>query len=149
MPPQESAEALRKTYDSFKALELALDMTRGKPCPEQLDLSNALLSGDGDYRAADGSDCRNYGGVDGLPEAKALFAEYLGVSPDEVLIGGNSSLSLMHDAVARCLLHGTADGTPAWRTLDEPTFLCPVPGYDRHFSVCEHLRASACVQRGR
>jgi len=120
---------------------LALDMTRGKPATEQLDLCNDLISGSllgsalTDYRAEDGTDCRNYGGLDGIPEAKRLFAEYLQVKPENVLIGGNSSLSLMHDTVAALWLKGTSGGEP-WHS--QPVkFLCPVPGYDRHFEICE------------
>src|SRR6187397_1934235 len=98
-----SATDLDRRFAAFKDKKLSLDMTRGKPCSEQLDLSNALLTilGPTDFRAADGTDCRNYGGLDGLPEAKAIFAEFLGVAPDELLIGDNSSLTLMHDTVAR------------------------------------------------
>jgi DNA-binding transcriptional MocR family regulator len=131
---------LERRYDSFRQQKLSLDMTRGKPSAEQLDLSTALLTnlGPSDYLAADGTDCRNYGGLDGLPEAKQLFAEFMDVSPREVLLGDNSSLALMHDAVARALSHGVPGGDAPWsRTAVK--FLCPVPGYDRHFSVCEHF----------
>src|SRR5262249_20114167 len=131
---------LEHRYDSFRQQKLALDMTRGKPSAEQLDLSNALLTilGPGDYLAADGTDCRNYGGLDGLPEAKELFAEFMEVSAREVLLGDNSSLALMHDAVARALSHGVPGGDAPWSRA-AVKFLCPVPGYDRHFSVCEHF----------
>ena len=90
-----------------------------------------------DYKAADGTDCRNYGVLDGLPEARALFAELLEVEPAEVIVGGNSSLALMHDTVVQCLLKGVPDAPP-WRASDEVKFLCPSPGYDRHFAICEH-----------
>jgi DNA-binding transcriptional MocR family regulator len=115
-------------------------MTRGKPCAEQLDLSNALLTnlGPADFRAADGTDCRNYGGIDGLPEAKALFADFLEVRPSEVLVGDNSSLSLMHDCVARALSHGVPGGDGPW-SKSPVKFLCPSPGYDRHFAICDHF----------
>jgi DNA-binding transcriptional MocR family regulator len=125
---------LRQEYESFRARGLALDMTRGKPCAEQLDLSLALLDGR-DFKAADGTDCRNYGVLEGLPEARALFAELLGVQPDEVVVGGNSSLALMHDVVVQSLLKGTTGG-PAWYGQGAK-FLCPSPGYDRHFAICE------------
>ena len=109
--------------------------------PEQLDLSLGLLDclGHADYRAADGSDCRNYGGLDGLPEARALFAEFLEVDPSEVIVGGNSSLAMMYDTVIQALLRGMPGGTAAWRALPGLKFLCPSPGYDRHFAICQHL----------
>jgi aspartate/methionine/tyrosine aminotransferase len=134
-------ESLQARYREFQAGKMALDMTRGKPCPDQLDLSLGLLNclRDGDYRAADGSDCRNYGGLDGIPETKALFAEYMGVAPDEIVIGGNSSLTMMHDAMTWAYVFGTAAGAPPWRAQGPVKFLCPSPGYDRHFSICEHL----------
>ena len=129
-------QALRAEYESFRARGLALDMTRGKPCNEQLDLSLGLLDVLGrDFKAADGSDCRNYGIVEGLPEARALFAELLDVQPGEVVVGGNSSLAMMHDVIVQALLKGTTGG-PAWHG-QQPKFLCPSPGYDRHFAICE------------
>lgn len=129
-------DALRAEYDSFRARGLALDMTRGKPCNEQLDLSLGLLDCLGrEYKAADGTDCRNYGVVEGLPEARALFAELLEVQPAEVVVGGNSSLALMHDVIVQALLKGTTGGA-AWHG-QRPKFLCPSPGYDRHFAICE------------
>ncbi|MBY0276935.1 aminotransferase class I/II-fold pyridoxal phosphate-dependent enzyme [Candidatus Binatia bacterium] len=128
--------ALRAEYDSFRARGLALDMTRGKPCAEQLDLSLGLLDGFGrEFKAADGTDCRNYGVVEGLPEARALFAELLEVEPAQIVVGGNSSLALMHDVIVQALLKGTTGG-PAWYG-QKPKFLCPSPGYDRHFAICE------------
>jgi DNA-binding transcriptional MocR family regulator len=129
-------DALRAEYDSFRARGLALDMTRGKPCNEQLDLSLGLLDCLGrDFKAADGTDCRNYGVVEGLPEVRALFAALLDVQPGEVIVGGNSSLAMMHDVVVQALLKGTTGG-PAWHG-QKPKFLCPSPGYDRHFAICE------------
>jgi aspartate/methionine/tyrosine aminotransferase len=132
---------LMQRYREFKSRGLNLDMTRGKPCPEQLDLATPLLSDAllSDFRAEDGTDCRNYGGLDGIPEAKRLFAEYMGVAPEELIIGGNSSLSLMHDAVMRALVYGVSPEDPPWRQLPAVKFLCPSPGYDRHFFICEHL----------
>lgn len=134
--PTQRLATLRAEYDSFRARGLALDMTRGKPCNEQLDLSLGLLDCLGrDFKAADGTDCRNYGVVEGLPEARALFAELLDVQPGEVIVGGNSSLAMMHDVVVQALLKGTTGG-PAWHG-QKPKFLCPSPGYDRHFAICE------------
>ncbi len=137
----ETLDQLRERYREYCDMGLALDMTRGKPSAEQLDLSNGMLGllGPADFRSADGSDCRNYGGLDGLPEARRLFAEYLEVQQHEVLIGGNASLTLMHDIVARCMSHGTCDGAQPWGRLATCRFLCPAPGYDRHFSICEHF----------
>lgn len=134
-------EDLTRRYREFQSQGIRLDMTRGKPCPEQLDLFAALLE-DVDhkaYKAADGTDCRNYGGLDGIPEAKALFAEYMGVTPEELIIGGSSSLTLMHDAMTWAVVFGTAADTPPWGRQGPVKFLCPSPGYDRHFFVCEHL----------
>jgi DNA-binding transcriptional MocR family regulator len=130
----------RQRYEEMKRNPVALDITRGKPSAEQLDLSAELLTilGPGDYKSADGTDCRNYGGLDGLPEARALFAEMLEVRPDQVLAGGNSSLSLMHDSVMYALLHGVPDGSGPW-LQQRPRFLCPVPGYDRHFSMLQNF----------
>lgn len=131
--------ALRAQYDRLLAGGLKLDLTRGKPSPEQLDLSNALLAlpGESDYRDAAGTDLRNYGGTDGLPELRAIFGELLGIPVAQLLALGNASLTIMHDVIVHALLHGVAGGTP-WREADV-AFLCPVPGYDRHFSICEAL----------
>lgn len=135
-----SAPELERRYAQFREKRLSLDMTRGKPCSEQLDLANALITnlGAADFRAADGTDCRNYGGLDGLPESKALFSAFMEVGPTEVLLGDNSSLSLMHDTVARALSHGVPGGDGPW-SRSPVKFLCPVPGYDRHFAICEHF----------
>jgi len=134
-------EELQERYREFQRRKITLDMTRGKPCPEQLGLCEGLLDclSRKDFKAMDGSDCRNYGGLDGIPEAKALFAEYMGVQPDEIIIGGNSSLSLMHDAMTWAWVYGTAAGSVPWSRQAPVKFLCPSPGYDRHFSICEHL----------
>jgi DNA-binding transcriptional MocR family regulator len=133
---------IEEQYAAFRARGLHLDLTRGKPSSEQLDLSSSLLDlpGWGNYRAADGSDCRNYfGDPAGLPEARALFAPLLGASPDQVLIGDNSSLALMHDAIVYALLHGAPGGKAPWGSGEPIAFLCPSPGYDRHFAICEGL----------
>jgi DNA-binding transcriptional MocR family regulator len=132
---------LRARFDRFRQAGMRLDLTRGKPCPEQLDLANPMLTvvGSDNFRAADGTDCRNYGGLDGLPEAKSLFAAYLGVEPTEVIIGGNASLTLMYDLFMRLMLMGAGDGQPPWSQLPRVRFLCPSPGYDRHFAICANL----------
>ena len=134
-------EQLVKRYNKFKLKGMQLDMTRGKPCPEQLDLSLGLLTclDKTDILTASGTDCRNYGGVDGIPEAKNLFAQYLEVDPEEIIIGGNSSLTMMHDTFMRAMLKGVEPQTPPWVQLPEVKFLCPSPGYDRHFFICEYL----------
>jgi DNA-binding transcriptional MocR family regulator len=131
------ADGLRTRYDAAKAAGLALDMTRGKPCAEQLDLSLGMLELR-DYRAAAGSDCRNYGLLEGLPEVRRLFAEILEVEPDDVIVGGNSSLALMHDTVVQALLKGMPDAPP-WKAQPAVKVLCPTPGYDRHFAICERF----------
>lgn len=134
---REREAALRARYDALAARRLALDMTRGKPCSEQLDLSLGMLELS-DHRAADGTDCRNYGVLEGLPEARRLFADLLEVDPAEVVVGGNSSLALMHDSIVQMLLLGTPDA-PAWQREGPVAFLCPSPGYDRHFAICERF----------
>ena len=129
----------RKDYDAFKRKGFALDMTRGKPSDEQLDLSNELLRlpGNGDWHQADGGDTRNYfGSIQGLPEARALFAEIMGAPPEQILIGNNASLAIMHDCITFALLKGMPGGDKPW-AQGPATFLCPVPGYDRHFGICE------------
>lgn len=148
MPPN-ALEALRAQladrYAAFQERRLDLDMTRGKPGPDQLDLANSMLAlvTEEGFRAADGSDCRNYGGLDGLPEAKALFAEFMGVSTDEIIIGGNASLNLMYDSFMRAMVFGVGAGQKPWSQQVAQTgslkFLCPSPGYDRHFAICEQL----------
>ncbi|WP_059102938.1 aminotransferase class I/II-fold pyridoxal phosphate-dependent enzyme [Shouchella shacheensis] len=136
----ERLEHLEKTYGRFKEENLSLDMSRGKPCPEQLELSMEMLdvlSSTSPMETENGVDIRNYGQLDGIPEAKKLFAELLGVGPEEILVGGNSSLSLMHDAVARAMFHGVKGSERPWVQLPNVKFLCPTPGYDRHFGICE------------
>ena len=127
------------SYAAVKQRGLKLDMTRGKPSNAQLDLANELSSvlTPSDYKAADGTDARNYGGLDGLPEMKAIFAELLETTPANLIVGGASSLTMMHDAVVRGLLHGVPDGQAPW-SKSKLKFLCPAPGYDRHFAICQH-----------
>ncbi len=134
--------SLKKQYEASKAKNLALDMTRGKPGTEQLDLALPMLDlvTASDYKTLAGADSRNYGGLDGTPEVKALFVDFLEVNfPNEVIIGGNSSLTLMHDTIARCMSHGNSSSSTPWNKLDKVKFICPSPGYDRHFSICEHF----------
>lgn len=129
---------LRDKYQRLTEAGLKLDLTRGKPSPDQLDLSADLLSlpGADVYRDGNGTDCRNYGGLTGLPELRAIFAELLGVPVDNLLAGGNASLEYMHDLVVFGLLHGTPDSAAPW--VHGPVkFLCPSPGYDRHFAITE------------
>ena len=133
-------ERVRAAYDAFRDRGLALDMTRGKPSSAQLDLSNALLRlpDNVDYHLADGSDARNYGGgVQGIPEARELFREVLGAPIEQIIIGGNSSLALMHDCIVYALLTGVPGGDTPWNENEATKFICPVPGYDRHFAICE------------
>src|ERR1700722_14093280 len=131
------SQQLQESYDAFKAKGLKLDLTRGKPSAAQLDLSLELLSlpGSTDYLAEDKTDCRNYGGLQGLPEARRLFLGITGAPVDQIVVGNNSSLALMHDTVAFALLKGTCDSAAPWSKQGEISFLCPVPGYDRHFTI--------------
>ena len=128
-------------YNEIKSRGIALDITRGKPCPEQLDLSSDMLDtiNRSNYLTADAVDCRNYGGLDGIREVKQLFAQYLEVAPEEIIIGGNSSLNMMHDTVMRAMVKGVTEDSPPWAKLPEVKFLCPSPGYDRHFFICDYL----------
>jgi DNA-binding transcriptional MocR family regulator len=130
----------RQSYDSFKAKGLKLDLTRGKPSQAQLDLSAELLSlpGSSDYLAEGGVDCRNYGGLQGLAEARRLFSGIMGAPPEQVVVANNASLALMHDIVVYALLKGTCDSATPWSKQGEIAFLCPVPGYDRHFTICRN-----------
>jgi len=133
--------AIRVRYDAFKQRSLKLDLTRGKPSSEQLDLSNGLLAlpGDADYLAADKTDTRNYGVPQGLPELRALLAPLFGATTDQVFLGNNSSLALMHDAIVYALLKGTVGSPRPWSKESRVAFLCPVPGYDRHFAICQEF----------
>lgn len=131
---------LSAEYQNILAQKLNLDLTRGKPSAEQLTLSD-VLDGllDGNYIAADGTDTRNYGGLDGLPEAKKLGANILGVDAASVLVGGNSSLTLMFQFMLTAQFFGLKDAGSAWKNEGNIKFICPVPGYDRHYTVCEQL----------
>lgn len=141
----EKLEELRKEltaeYEAYKAKGLHLDMSRGKPAPEQLDLTIDMLTHclDGDYKSENGIDCRNYGVLDGIPEAKELMMSMLGVSENEIIVGGNSSLQLMYDTIARAMLLGVLGGDKPWSKNEKVKFLCPAPGYDRHFAICESI----------
>lgn len=132
-------ESLNKEYAEAKAKGLALDMSRGKPSAKQLDVSLGLLdtiNSSSDLKALDGTDCRNYGVLDGIPEAKKLMADMMGTTPDHVIVYGNASLNIMYDQVSRSYAHGVMGSTP-WCKLDKVKWLCPVPGYDRHFAITE------------
>lgn len=135
-------QELHEKYNKYKEMNLKLDMSRGKPCPEQLELSMEMLDmlkSEDQLKAGDNTDCRNYGGVDGIPEAKELFSQMLGVSTKEMIIGGNSSLNMMHDTISRAMLLGVGADELPWGRLPKVKFLCPSPGYDRHFAICELL----------
>jgi DNA-binding transcriptional MocR family regulator len=132
-------ERAQERYEELRAIGLKLDLTRGKPSPAQLALSSDLLSlpGAEDYLAADGTDCRNYGGNQGLLEVRTLFAGILGAPAKQVIVGNNASLALMHDTLTFALLKGMSNSVAPWGAQGELAFLCPVPGYDRHFAICE------------
>ncbi|MDO5403861.1 MAG: aminotransferase class I/II-fold pyridoxal phosphate-dependent enzyme [Eubacteriales bacterium] len=132
---------LDKQYTEAKAKGLKLDMSRGKPSATQLNVSLGLLdaiNSTSDLTAEDGMDCRNYGGLDGIPEAKKLMADMMDTTPEHVIIYGNASLNIMYDQVSRAYTHGLLGNTP-WCKLDRIKFLCPVPGYDRHFAITERF----------
>ena len=137
----ELKKELEVEFEDVKGKGLKLDMSRGKPSKAQLDLSMGMmdvLNGDSDLVCEEGVDCRNYGVIDGIKEAKQLFADMMEVPKDNIIIFGNSSLNVMYDTVARAMTHGIMGSTP-WAKLDKVKFLCPVPGYDRHFKITEHF----------
>lgn len=132
---------LDASYENKKALNLQLDMSRGKPSATQLDVSLELmnaLNSESSLVASDGTDCRNYGVLDGIPEAKQLMADMMGTTPEHIIIFGNASLTIMFDSISRSYTHGVLGNTP-WYKLDKVKFLCPTPGYDRHFAITEHF----------
>ena len=132
---------LEKAYEDAKGKSLKLDMSRGKPSAAQLDMTMPImdvLNAESDLRTEAGVDCRNYGVMDGIPEAKALMGAMMGVAPEKVIVCGNASLTIMYNTVSRSVTHGVCGSTP-WCKLDKVKFLCPVPGYDRHFAVTEHF----------
>lgn len=128
-------ESQRTAYAELQGRGLKLDLTRGKPSAEQLDLCNELLELPKGYKDASGTDVRNYGGLAGLPELRAMFADLLWVEPEQVVAGGNSSLTMMHDCLIQLLLHGAPDSPRPWSQEEKVKFICPVPGYDRHFTM--------------
>jgi DNA-binding transcriptional MocR family regulator len=139
-PSQERNLAeIKQQYDAFKVRGLKLNLTRGKPAAAQLDLSANLLAlpDASDFTAEDGTDTRNYGGLQGVLEARSLFSGIMGAPPDQIVVSNNASLALMHDCVVYSLLKGTCDSAQPWSKENEIAFVCAVPGYDRHFKICE------------
>ena len=138
----ETIDYLNKQYFSYKEMNLNLNMARGKPCKEQLDLSMPMmdvLNSNADLNCEDGIDCRNYGVLGGIEECKKLLGDIIEVNPKNILIFGNSSLSIMYECISRAMTHGILGSTP-WMKLDKPVrWLCPVPGYDRHFAITEYF----------
>lgn len=134
-----ASQSVREAYEAFKARNLKLNLTRGKPAADQLDLSAALLSlpGPADFTAEGATDCRNYGGLQGLVEVRRLFSGIMGAPAEQLVVANNSSLALMHDTLVYALLKGTCDSAAPWSQQGQIAFVCPVPGYDRHFKICE------------
>lgn len=133
---------LRAEYDRFKSMNLKLNMARGKPGQEQLALSLPMLdvlNSKSDFKAENGIDCRNYGELTGIVDAKKMFSEYMGVNENEIIVVGSSSLTFMYDSMARAMLKGVLGSDKPWCKYDKVKFICPVPGYDRHFTICEFL----------
>ena len=131
---------VKDEYERLRALHLSLDMSRGKPGFDNMDLSEKMfdmVGNDTGFKNIDGIDCRNYGGLDGLRELKVLFAEILGLEPDQIIVGGNSSLNMMYDTIAQAMTHGL--GGEPWCKQSDLKFLCPVPGYDRHFMITDYF----------
>ncbi len=138
----DEAAAIRRRYDELKSRNYSLDLTRGKPGKAQLDLSMGMLgviTNSDDCRSEGGLDCRNYGVLDGLPETKRLFSELLDIPAENILVAGNSSLNLMYDTIIRAMHFGVYGSPRPWGRETRVKFLCPAPGYDRHFAVCESL----------
>lgn len=138
---EQELQELNADYEKYQNLNLNLNMARGKPCTDQLELSAPMmdiLSSDADFYSRDGIDCRNYGDLTGIPGAKEFMAQIMDVKPADVIIYGNSSLSIMFDTVARSYSSGVLGSTP-WCKLDSVKFLCPVPGYDRHFGILDYF----------
>ena len=127
---------LEEQYKKFKAMDLKLNMARGKPGPHQMDLAMGLLQMN-DYTTDAGTDARNYGDLEGLHEARVLFADVFGVKPEEVFVGGNSSLQLMYNLINIGYVFGFPESPCPWSQVEKRKFLCPVPGYDRHFAITE------------
>ena len=133
-------KTVKSEYEHMRSLHLSLDMSRGKPGFDNMDLSGEmfdLVGNDTGFKNISGIDCRNYGGLDGLAELKNLFGEILGISPEQIIVGGNSSLNMMFDTIAQAMTHGM--GGETWMKQGEIKFLCPVPGYDRHFAITEYF----------
>lgn len=138
---QQLHEQLQQEFEDAKGKGLKLDMSRGKPAPAQLDMGNGLmdaLTAQDNMISENGLDCRNYGGLEGIPEARKLMAELLGISYENVIICGNASLPIMYDTISRSMIQGVCGSTP-WYKLDKIKFLCPAPGYDRHFKITESM----------
>ncbi|MGN0452875.1 MAG: aminotransferase class I/II-fold pyridoxal phosphate-dependent enzyme, partial [Ruminococcus sp.] len=137
----EELKSLKAQYENFASMGLNLDMSRGKPCTEQLDISVRMLdivNSSHDCKTKSGLDCRNYGLIDGLPSCRELFSQCMQVHPEQVMVGGNSSLNMMFDTISCMMTKPIVEGCTPWINVEDRKFLCPVPGYDRHFAITEY-----------
>ncbi len=138
---QEELSSLMQLYKDYQEMKLSLNMSRGRPAKEQMELAQGMLSclGPEDMTLVNGTDVRNYGVLEGIPEARKLMGDLMGLRPEEVIVCGSSSLNIMYDLVSHAYTHGVYGGANPWCKTDHPKFLCPVPGYDRHFAITEYF----------
>ena len=146
---REELSSLMQLYADYQEMKLSLNMSRGRPAKEQMELAQGMLSclTPEDMTLENGTDVRNYGVLEGIPEARKLMGDLMGLRPEEVIVCGSSSLNIMYDLVSHAYTHGVCGGSKPWSQTEHPKFLCPVPGYDRHFAITEYF--GPCMERYR